>query len=669
MSKYLPLLIACAGLFGYQTQAFAEDVKPSNNNIGNRVTVEDAEFAVNNKSVEYDGELGDVYGGGSESSASDVAYNSILINGGSIDAVLGGVSASGNVSDNVVEINGGNIRGVVGGLAVVNHELENAAGNVTGNRVIIHGGTIQFVSGGEIAYTYSGSGGSFDSALSQGNVSNNVVEIDGGKITGEIVGGAALKGNAIDNTVIIGGAPDLFDAYLYGGLTDGGISEGNTLRLRTTGLTARNISDFQNINFDLPDTTRNGDTVLTLTDGKTDLSGVHMNVYVDGAAPIATNDSISLLVNSNGINTRGALASSADVDETSNVKTLDDMTYDGVIQRGAVGYDLELVNNGDTFTANVGEQIYPPKMVPPPIPIILPDKGEFDHITLDDIEQVQGTASYEPFMNNGFGHLKTKTGNGSYIKNNSATHDFGIARHFKREHGVFTFAPTFTYSYGNYDAYLPSGARGSGNQQYGAGGVIIRNFNNSGFYYEGSVRAGRSHAKYVTDDFPLTGHPHMSYTTNAPILLGHLRVGNQWRLGKNNVLDVYGYYAYARQGSSDTELNVGNHVSFSSTDIGRLRTGYRLTSRLNAMSRLYTGLAFQYDNHSDGISRVEGIASNNLADDQHMTYGKDGSSGMLEIGWIFRPIKDNPWTIDMYATGWVGMQEGVTAMAKVKKAF
>ena len=237
------------------------------------------------------------------------------------------------------------------------------------------------------------------------------------------------------------------------------------------------------------------------------------------------------------------------------------------------------------------------------------------------------------------------------------------------DHGVFTFAPTFTYSYGNYNTYLPSGARGGGNQQYGAGGVIIRNFNNSGFYYECSARAGRSHSKYVTDEFPLTSHPHMSYTTNATVLLGHLRVGNQWRLGKNNILDVYGYYAYAHTGSSDTELSIGNHCSFDSTDTSRLRTGYRLTSRLNAMSRLYTGLAFQYDTNSDAIAKVEGHSSNNLSADQYPTYGKDGASGMLEIGWLYRPIKENPWTIDLHATGYVGMQEGVTAMAKVKKSF
>ena len=105
-----------------------------------------------------------------------------MINGGNIDAAIGGISASGNVSNNTIEINGGTINGAVGGVSVINHELGNAAGNVTGNRVIIHGGNITFVSGGEVAYTYSGIGGTYDESLARAVVSNNTVEIDGGTI-------------------------------------------------------------------------------------------------------------------------------------------------------------------------------------------------------------------------------------------------------------------------------------------------------------------------------------------------------------------------------------------------------------------------------------------------------------------------------------------------------
>ena len=49
--------------------------------------------------------------------------------------------------------------------------------------------------------------------------------------------------------------------------------------------------------------------------------------------------------------------------------------------------------------------------------------------------------------------------------------------------------------------------------------------------------------------------------------------------------------------------------------------------------------------------------------------GKSGSSGMFEFGWQIKPIKNNPWMVDINTTGWIGHQKGITAMAKIKKSF
>ena len=42
---------------------------------------------------------------------------------------------------------------------------------------------------------------------------------------------------------------------------------------------------------------------------------------------------------------------------------------------------------------------------------------------------------------------------------------------------------------------------------------------------------------------------------------------------------------------------------------------------------------------------------------------------MLEIGWIVKPLKNNSWAVDINATGWVGNQRGVKALAKIQKSF
>ena len=91
--------------------------------------------------------------------------------------------------------------------------------------------------------------------------------------------------------------------------------------------------------------------------------------------------------------------------------------------------------------------------------------------------------------------------------------------------------------------------------------------------------------------------------------------------------------------------------------------GYRLTTRTSKISRIYTGLAYQYE-HTGGITA--NYLSKNLST---KSAGNSGSSGMLELGWQIKPLKNNPWAVDINATGWVGHQRGVTATAKIQKSF
>ncbi|WP_127061874.1 autotransporter domain-containing protein [Veillonella sp. 3627] len=95
--------------------------------------------------------------------------------------------------------------------------------------------------------------------------------------------------------------------YILGGST-GDIKSGNTLNVnKVKGITLSHLANFENYNFDLPENTVNGDTILTVTDPHgTDVSNTKINVGVSGAAPVLHNgDSINLIYNSNGVNTTG----------------------------------------------------------------------------------------------------------------------------------------------------------------------------------------------------------------------------------------------------------------------------------------------------------------------------------------------------------------------------
>ena len=238
----------------------------------------------------------------------------------------------------------------------------------------------------------------------------------------------------------------------------------------------------------------------------------------------------------------------------------------------------------------------------------------------------------------------------------------GIARSFRNSAGTLIFAPLFDYGKGSYDSYLANGIHGSGDSKYLAGGVLLRQINDSGFYYEGSFRGGRAETDFLSDNFKMSNNDvSIGYNASSPIFAGHVRVGHLLRMDKNNLLHVYGIYSHNHQNSMSTHLSTGEHYNFDSVDNGKFRLGYRLTSRVSNVSRLYSGLAYQYEFTGGTCASYKG----------YKTPSEEikGSSGMLELGWQIKANRKVPWLLDLNVTGWVGQEQGVTATAKMKKDF
>ena len=87
-----------------------------------------------------------------------------------------------------------------------------------------------------------------------GGKGNDTIDIDGGTISGEVIGGwvrnpSGDNYSVTGNEININGAADLIDAYLIGGLVGTGDGRsyspsGNTLNVNATGITARSINGF-----------------------------------------------------------------------------------------------------------------------------------------------------------------------------------------------------------------------------------------------------------------------------------------------------------------------------------------------------------------------------------------------------------------------------------------
>ena len=579
--------------------------------------------------------------------SSSASNNFIYIYNSEIYHIHGGDTRYGIANYNEVNMYSGSVTNLIGsGYAYT-------AGDANYNTLNIYGGTLSgTIQGGLVghnAYTDKKNWGN-------GNAIGNKVNIYGGEISGNVYGGYVAKSGEVSNNEIhIYNNPTLSDAYLYAGYLGGNTDlygSGNSLNIHTSGITAKNIGGFDTLNYELPDSVKNGDTILTLTDGTTNLQLTTVNVSTGVNSELTTDDKINLLYNENTINI--------------SEKTLEN-TEKVVLNKGAtLTYDLDIGLSEDSkaLVATVGNGAMTPIPMPPP-PIPEPPPMPIEHFNFDD-EGISGffndiDTDWTIFGDYGGGSMRYKVNNG-YIDTTNQNLDLGAARKLGSSSSLMTIAPIFDHQNTNYDSYLNDGTHGRGNSKYTGGGFVIRNMNRNGFYYEGSFRAGKNKTDFASDNLDTTGNfGTITYDTSQTILNGHLKLGKYIRFDKNNLLNVYGFYYHTHQGGSSADLSSGEHYDFSSANAGRLRIGYRLTTRTSKISQVYMGLAYQYEYNSGVTANYKGYSTSG---ENHK-----GSSGMLELGWIIKPLKDNPWAVDINATGWIGNQRGVKAMAKIQKSF
>ena len=252
--------------------------------------------------------------------------------------------------------------------------------------------------------------------------------------------------------------------------------------------------------------------------------------------------------------------------------------------------------------------------------------------------------------------LRTKTGEGSYVDTKGGGMDLGFARALEDSRGgSLIFAPLFDYGKTSFDSYLSNGTKGNGHSRYFAGGIIGRKIWNNGVYLEGSFRGGSAKTDFASDSLL------SSYNENTPIFAGHIRAGRLLRMNVNNLLHFYGFYAHNHLNGFSANLSSGENYDFDSVDSGKFRIGYRLTTRVSNLSKIYTGLAYQYEFNGSTSAKYKNFTTTEAE--------IKGSSGMLELGWQMHNQKESAWLVDFNVTGWAGVQKGVIGSVKVKKSF
>ena len=620
--------------------------------------------ATNNKVTVKSGTHGLIHGGFAYSEK-EASGNTVHIEGGTVSHVHGGHS-DGNANNNTITIDLGLITDLIGaGLSTGDGDASNNTLNINGGEV--DGGTADGQNMGRGIY-----GGL---AMGAGNADGNEVNISGGTVIGDVYGGWAPNGSASNNTINIYGNPDLTQANLYAG--NAATTSNNVLNIRTTGadgqgVTVNDIGGFDKLNFYLPNDISSGDKFLIInSESSSSLDGTYINAIGDGGAKFTTGDSFDLLT-----------ANKFNLDGFNNYNT------SGILSKGvSKDYVLSLTTSGNKLTATVGEEkgggLKPeteilPRAVRAGVNLVdhgmdnslnewqdLLDPGEEENFAGENSDvggdQLDIKHNYQIFMAMGGGLMHTRQSGGGSLDTKYGGLNIGTARMIERGANKFYWAPIFDYNISRYDTYLGDGMHGSGHSKYMAGGLIFHNKNKSGLYYEGSLRFGRVKTTFESSDFLINNEPaYSSYSASAPAMAGHLRLGKIYKLDPRNYLDVYGAYYHSHVGSMKAQLSTGENYFFDSINNGRVRVGFRFTKIKDKYSRFYSGLAYQYDRVDDAIGTFDG--------DRIVDNGKSGSSGMLELGWLYRPVK-SPLMLNVKLTGWIGMHRGLNISAKFERAI
>jgi hypothetical protein len=590
------------------------------------------------------------FGVGSET----VSGNRVTVRSGVVgDWVYGGKTDGGIVMNNTVVVQGGTINGWV-------RAGHSESGPAISNRVEISGGTVNgSINGG---YSYASS------------VANNVVSVSGtAVIRGDIYGGVSRGGSLSGNQVILSGEPDMSTSTLYGGfVTPGGsgTSAGNVLVVRTQGLKAQNVQDFQEYHFILPAGIKNNDTVLTLGSGMnldtfstlgavigTDLRGAKVGVALAaGGNVLQTGDRVTLIHNDDGLQ----------ADDT--IRRADMSGYQGV----SLNYTFDVAATGTdlyataTQGASVMEQTKAPVEGRASTMAMTTQAGDLTAgegmaRALGATEGVSGTATFGATAGG-----TSRYHSGSHVDATGLSIMVGAAKRFPLAQGQWMAGVFVEGGYGSYDTYNDIAGQatvhGSGKSRYFGGGALVRRDwaadGQAGPYAEGSVRLGR-----VSSDWgsrTMIGAGDASYDTAAMYYGAHAGVGYILPLSEKTALDAHVKGFWTHQDGDSVSI-AGDPYEFKAMDSFRSRLGLRLTRAVTEQVTAYVGAAWEHE--FDGKARAT-------------TYGLDtpspsleGDTGVFELGFDMKPKADGPLTVGLGVQGYTGMREGVSGTAKLMWVF
>lgn len=256
-----------------------------------------------------------------------------------------------------------------------------------------------------------------------------------------------------------------------------------------------------------------------------------------------------------------------------------------------------------------------------------------------------------PYAAAGYGNMRQESG--SHVDVQGSAFNIGFAKEVKNGSGKLLFGPMIEYGRGSYESYLDDGTKGDGNTQNFGLGVMARQNNDNGTYYEGSLRYGKLTSNYNSGDLGA------DYDTDANYWGAHLGLGKVFQLNDKNSIDTYCKFFYTNQGSSSANI-LGHNVEFGAVKSKRSRLGFRFNHATSDVRSIYAGLAWQHEFDGSACATVDGFSAPSPS--------IKGNSMMAELGVNIAP-KSSPVSFDLGVSGWAGKQKGYSLNANMLWSF
>ena len=588
---------------------------------------------------------GSIYGGYANHNANEnkVSFSNVAEVG---ESVFGGYSLKADSKNNEVTIEGvGVVKAyVAGGVAL--------AGISEGNKVnIAHSSVNVNVYGG---YSF------------KGNSMDNTVTIDNSTVNENVYGGYTESDGAIsekiqNNKVIFKNAAKI-KGDVYGGYDDKSKANiiNNTLEIVGKDNEARTIQNFDKLNFFITKDLIANDTMLKVTDTAL-INNAEIKAGVELGTKLNENDKINLI-------TAGALKA-----ENITTGTLTDGLIN--IDKGIKvaiepdGNKLVGVINGTTPPGGGGTtppggggttpgagSLYADADAKSPVEtqsaaLTMLNLGH-DLLTTAGYENAalavdgEEEGSVNPFITMSANNQKLDTG--SHVDLKAWNMNLGFAKKINNNSGKLLIAPVIEYGRGSYDSYLDNGAHGDGDAHFWGAGLMAKQLNDDGLYYEGSLRAGR-----MSTDYQSAVAGGIKYDSDATYYAAHLGMGKVVQLNDKDTLDYYGKLFYTRQQGDKVTVGTGATYDFDATTSLRTRLGARYTHQLSEKNAFYAGLAWQHE--FDGESNA--IVATTLGSASAPAPSMKGDTGIMELGW--RVNNSDKFELGLGVNGSVGKQKGV----------